>query len=165
MLRLTILLCGGLFVFLLVAGEDRGQVRHGLLAPPVQAIAVAPTVPAPVKVPVATVSEAVFIPALPDQPVRQANAQTAAQPTVGQVAETQVTDIAAQGRLAVVTARAVNVRSGPTTEAPVVGRLTTGEEVLVVADQPTVDGWSRVRIEGDGVTGYVATRLLQPIDP
>lgn len=162
MLRLTILLCGGLFVFLLVAGEDRGQVRHGLLAPPVQAIAVAPTVPAPVKVPVATVSEAVFIPALPDQPVRQANAQTAAQPAVE---ETPVTDIAAQGRLAVVTARAVNVRSGPTTEAPVVGRLTTGEEVLVVADQPTVDGWSRVRIEGDGVTGYVATRLLQPIDP
>lgn len=69
-----------------------------------------------------------------------------------------------------VLATAINVRSGPSASDPVVGRLTKGEEVLVVADSgsdggsdggPGGDsGWLHIRIEGDGVEGYVAARLL-----
>ena len=38
--------------------------------------------------------------------------------------------------------------------------LTKGEQVLVVQDENPVEGWSKVRLEGDGIEGYVATRLL-----
>ena len=64
------------------------------------------------------------------------------------------------GRILQVGARSANVRSGPDTDCDVVSRLTRGESVLVVAEGDGPDGWSLIRIEGDGVEGYIATRLL-----
>ena len=64
------------------------------------------------------------------------------------------------GRILQVGARSANVRSGPGTDFDVVSRLTRGESVLVVAEGDGPDGWSLIRIEGDGVEGYIATRLL-----
>jgi uncharacterized protein YgiM (DUF1202 family) len=62
-----------------------------------------------------------------------------------------------------VNANSVNVRAEPSTEAEVVGKLTTGEAALVVAP---VDGdWARIVIQGDGVEGYVALRYLSPEAP
>jgi uncharacterized protein YgiM (DUF1202 family) len=45
----------------------------------------------------------------------------------------------------------------------VAGRLTRGEAVTVVADAG--DGWLRIRIEGDGLEGFVAARLLTETAP
>lgn len=169
MIRLIAVLCFGLFAVLLIAGEDKGQVRQGLMArtDATEAPAAAPARPAAPALaaePVAAVSEAVFVPA---QPVRNVPDPATPIPAMSDQAAADPAPPEAEGWFAVVAARAVNVRAGPSTAAPVVGRLTNGEEVLVVTvvDQPAIDGWSLVRIEGDGVTGYVASRLLQPLDP
>lgn len=57
-----------------------------------------------------------------------------------------------------VIANSANVRGGPSTGFPVVGRLTRGEEVEVVEADPS--GWVRIRVQGDGVDGWIAARLL-----
>lgn len=57
-----------------------------------------------------------------------------------------------------VDASALNVRSGPTTSASVVGRLLQFEIVEVLEENS--DGWARIRIEGDGIEGWVASRFL-----
>lgn len=155
-----------MFLVLLIAGEDKGQVRQGLMAPPVLAQSPAPVkppAPAPDAEPTAQITEAVFVPA---QPVR-VQPSTPTPVNVEPETETVAPQIAPQieDRLAVVTARSANVRSGPSTQDAVIGRLTAGEEVLVVIEENAVEGWSLVRIEGDGVTGYVASRLLQPVTP
>ncbi|WP_415184895.1 SH3 domain-containing protein [Phaeovulum sp.] len=56
----------------------------------------------------------------------------------------------------------LNVRAGPSTGHSVVDRLTRGDEALVISD-PTAE-WVQIRIEGDGVDGWVARRLLTPAD-
>ena len=60
----------------------------------------------------------------------------------------------------VVNTKSVNVRAGPGKDFSVVDRLVRGESVLVVVQGEGPDGWSLIRIEGDGVEGYVASRLL-----
>ena len=62
---------------------------------------------------------------------------------------------------AVVMAEAVNVRSGPSTGDGVAGRLVRGDEVMLVG--PEQDGWVQVRVEGDGIDGFVAARFLSPL--
>lgn len=57
-----------------------------------------------------------------------------------------------------VEASALNVRSGPSTSNAVVGRLLQFEIVELLEETP--DGWARIRIEGDGVEGWVASRFL-----
>lgn len=156
MVRLTVVLCAGLFVAFLIAGEDKGQKRQGLLVPVVLAevpAPVAPPAPSPIVTPQATLTEAVFVPV---QPVR-----SQIDSPVPVAAEPQPVVTKSADRLAVVTARSANVRSGPSTADPVVGRVTAGEEVLVVLEENATAGWSLVRIEGDGIEGYVASRLLQ----
>jgi len=70
---------------------------------------------------------------------------------------------AAAGRVWFVTAGAVNVRAGPSTQAEILGRLGTGEAAVVLAE---VDAdWARILIEGDGMEGYVAIRYLSPAAP
>jgi hypothetical protein len=56
-----------------------------------------------------------------------------------------------------ITATSANVRGGPSIGNPVVGRLTRGEEVEVLE---TANGWARIRLQGDGVEGWVSTKLL-----
>lgn len=57
-----------------------------------------------------------------------------------------------------VVADAINVREGPSTSNAVIGRLTRNEAVSVVSEAES--GWVRIRIEGDGLEGFVAARLL-----
>lgn len=64
------------------------------------------------------------------------------------------------GQIFRVAAKGANVRGGQGTDHPVVGRLARNEDVLVVADPG--NGWVQVRIEGDGVSGWMAKRLLHP---
>jgi hypothetical protein len=164
MIRLTVILCVGLFVVLLIAGEDRGQVRQGLLNPPVVAEVRTPVaaVPRPTVVETeAEVAEAVFV---PGQPVRVEPALPVPEPVLAEPAP--VEDVAPpqpENSFAVVNATSVNVRAGPSTADSIIGRLSSGEQVLIVVEAAPVDGWNLVRIEGDGIEGYVASRLLTPL--
>lgn len=65
----------------------------------------------------------------------------------------------AGGTLWEVNTSSLNVRSGPSTAEAVVDRLSRGEQVLVTAETA---GWVKVRIEGDGVDGWVSKKLLRP---
>jgi uncharacterized protein YgiM (DUF1202 family) len=69
----------------------------------------------------------------------------------------------AQPPILYVSASSVNVRQGPSTAEAVIGRLARGEAVTVVEDAG--DGWSHIRIEGDGIDGFIATRLLSDAAP
>lgn len=180
MLRWTLLLCIGLYLTLSIGGEDRGQKRLGLLeaerdaeratawaaagsdaqvtaeqdrAEPSVDLAFAPhtaliTPPAPAQVQ-AAVAEA----------VSQALRDTQAAPTP--IASSQPET--APGRVMYVTGRAVNVRTGPSTRTEVVDRLLRGDEVSVVWVEQ--NGWARIRVEGDGVDGYMALGLLSDAPP
>lgn len=68
--------------------------------------------------------------------------------------------VLAGGALFVIEASRANIRSGPSTGAPVVESLSRGEEVLVISDAG--ERWVRIRIEGDGVEGWIARSLLRP---
>lgn len=178
MIRLVLLLCVGLYLSLMILGQDHGQVRYGLMPAPEQPAAPEPVRAAPEPVLVAS-EPSVFIPA-----------QTVMEPAVPQTPETEVTVQAASvvaapdvvgvtvpeptpeiqpepeipgGKLFFVSATGANVREGPGTDYGVLGSLAQGEQVLVVIEDTPVDGWSRVRLEGDGGEGYIATRLLSEL--
>lgn len=68
-----------------------------------------------------------------------------------------------QAQVWFVKADSVNVRAEPSTEAAILGKLGTGEELLLVA--VVNEEWSRIVIQGDGIEGYVATRFLSPVAP
>ena len=62
-----------------------------------------------------------------------------------------------------VAASRVNVREGPSTGNPVVGSVAYADAVEIVSE-PT-NGWVEIRIEGDGIHGYMAARFLQETPP
>ncbi|WP_431298395.1 SH3 domain-containing protein [Tabrizicola sp. BL-A-41-H6] len=200
MFRLTALLLVGMFLALLIAGEDRGQLRPGLaraaLEPKVEPVAkaepeeVVRVVEAPVIAKTATASAAAKPVAVAaaasaapeparavvqemDEVFTLSNLQTeeipagpdATQEVAGEpLAEVSEPDApGAEGQIMYVTANSVNVREGPSTEAPVLGKLGSGEAALVVND---VDGeWARIVIQGDGMEGFVAMRFLSAESP
>jgi hypothetical protein len=199
MFRLTALLGVGIYLALLVGGQDRGQQRFGLM----QAQAPAPQAAAPVAaaapaVPPAPAAEAAAVPEAPvarravpegvaslplvvpasysepeepptfslSDPVADGGAMAfaATAMVLDPQAAAAVTRPPAEGAataanvIRVVIGSSVNVREGPSTEAAVLGKLVRGEEVLVIRAE--ANGWARVRIEGDGIEGFVATRFL-----
>lgn len=79
------------------------------------------------------------------------------------VAEPAAEAAPAGGTIWYVTADSVNVRSAPSTEAEVLGRLGNGEAALLVT--AVGSDWARIVIQGDGVEGYVAMRYLSPTSP
>lgn len=160
MFRLTALLSGVIFLVLLIGGQDRGQVRQGLMAAAVVPDAAPVIVAAPVPEPDATA--AVFVPA---QPVRTAPATPEVVPVVAAAVIVAEPEPTPDARIAYVDARSINVRAGPSTDQDIVGRLTRGEAVLVVQAQASPNGWTLIRIEGDGIEGYVASRLLTDLAP
>lgn len=82
----------------------------------------------------------------------------AAPPEPQAAAEPAAAEIEAEPVVLYVTASSVNVRSGPSAETEALTRLPRGEAVLVLpSDTP---GWSMIRLEGDGVEGYIASRFL-----
>ena len=149
MFRLLVLLCAGLFLALLVGGQDRGQLRFGLMNAPVAAKAPTPLPETPVEVTAAVFAPAKPVMVAPIAPVAQAVEPVAA---AAPAFEPQVFYI---------DAKSVNVRSGPGKTNPVIARLARDEAVLVVSQTDEENGWSLIRIEGDGVEGYVATQLLR----
>ena len=161
MFKLTFFLCAGLFTAMYFGGADRGQKRFGLVEqPPIGGVTVVDAAevvldqPRAVVAPAGSaVTEAAFVPEAPLM-VTPAVAEAIAAPVA---AEAVAVD---PGVLMVVNTKSANVRSGPGKDYDVVGRLMRGDSVLVVAQGEGADGWSLIRIEGDGVEGYIASRLL-----
>ena len=154
MIRLVLLLCAGLYFGLMVLGEDRGQKRYGLMLAdqqPRETVAAVVAADPVVFIPAQTVME----PTAPETPVA-AEPAAVAEAAPEALPEPEVPG----GQLLTVATTTANVRAGPGKSFGVVGSLDRGEQVLVVAEENPVDGWSRVRLEGDGIEGYVATRLL-----
>jgi uncharacterized protein YgiM (DUF1202 family) len=176
MFKLTAMLCAAMFAVLLIGGEDRGQLRPGLIN--------APTVIAATPAPAAEVVLAAAVtPAEPAQPadvalvstpVQVASAttpatETAIEETVFSLANyaddapAPVAEVQTAGDLAYVVAESVNVREGPGTDNPVLTRLSQGEAVMIVSTDET--GWARIRIEGDGVEGFMSMDYLSSAAP
>ncbi len=190
MLRLMVLLCAAIFVTLLIAGQDKGQMRPGLakavaegeeivvlqrrvaaVAPqdPVGEPAVAMLAPA-----ADVVVEAASYVADPP-PAEVATRRVVPLPiftlsnlptvTVDPVEEAPAAPPSATsaGDVWYVTANTVNVREGPSTDTFVVEKLKRGEAVSVAFEEGSE--WARVTIQGDGLEGYVALRFLSPDTP
>lgn len=193
MLRLTVLLCAAIFVTLLIAGEDKGQMRPGLAAAVAKGEEIV-VLERRTAAPVAVVEEAVVEVAAAAAPapleaavlepapaVAEAGPKVtpdpvftlSALPTVAvdtTTAEEPVEEVAAaevpaeaSGEIWYVTANSVNVREGPSTDASIVEKLGRGEAVTV-SFEPGSE-WAKVSIEGDGLEGYIALRFLSPEAP
>jgi uncharacterized protein YgiM (DUF1202 family) len=131
---------------------DKVQVSAGTdtLATPAEAVEVATVAPAPAAEP-ESVAETVV----------PAASETLAEP------ETSVADeIAAalsDAQVWYVNAEQVNVREGPSTAYGKVGKVAFGDAIEILSDPG--DDWVRIRIQGDGVEGYIARRFLQDSEP
>lgn len=62
-----------------------------------------------------------------------------------------------------VTGSRVNVREGPSTDYSVLGKVIRGDAAEIISD-PDAE-WVKIRIEGDGVEGYIAKRFMAVQDP
>lgn len=167
MFKLTFFLCAGLYAAMIFGGANHGQQRFGLMEQPkaapivvrkaIQVVPdqVAPEVAAAPAAPVvANLTEAAFV---PDAPLMAAVPAVEATPNAQQP---EAAPESTPGVVMVVNTKSANVRSGPGQDFDVVGRLARGEPVLVVVQGEGADGWSLIRVEGDGVEGYIASRLL-----
>lgn len=163
MIRLVLVLGAGLFAAMLIGGQDHGQLRFGLMAPKQTAAepavlaanvvaepssVAAVTAPVVIATPVIDISFAPSAPVMTDLPVVADTTEVLDQPQPD------------ADRILLVSAKSVNVRDGPGKDFAVVSRLSRGEAVLVVSSGEGPDSWSLIRIEGDGVEGYVASRFL-----
>lgn len=142
MFRLTVILGAGIFLAMLIGGQDRGQKRFGLMAQPGSQEAPVAVAVLPEIAPEALPQDVVAASFAPEKPLMAAPAAQAG------------------GKLFYVASDTANVREGPGKDHAVIETLLKGESVLVVFQGEGSDGWSLIRIEGDGVEGYVASRLL-----
>ncbi|MCF6316264.1 MAG: SH3 domain-containing protein [Marinosulfonomonas sp.] len=62
-----------------------------------------------------------------------------------------------------VTGSRVNVRGGPSINYEVLGKVVYGEAAEIISD-PDAD-WVKIRIEGDGVEGFIMKRFMTDVDP
>lgn len=62
-----------------------------------------------------------------------------------------------------VNASRVNVRAGPSTTNSVIGSVDFADALQILSD-PTED-WVKIRVEGDGVEGFMASRFLTESAP
>ncbi len=76
------------------------------------------------------------------------------------IAQTPEPEPALQRVLRYFSVASANVREGPSKDFAVLERLPRGEAVSVVATSDAASGWTLIRIEGDGIEGYISTSLL-----
>ncbi len=167
-----------MFVTLLIGGRDHGQLRPGLAEAEAErtaqeAVAEAQgdietgvvqasftpeeNLPAAVEPSADAVSGELNLPLI-EAAVEEAVTEPAAAP------KTEEAEPAEDGKtVAYVTASSVNVRDGPGTTFGVLGRLERGDAATVVWTDDT--GWARIRIEGDGIEGFVSADYLSATAP
>lgn len=171
--KLLSLLTAGMFVTLLIGGEDKGQMRQGLIGRQQEPAAQSPILHADKVEPDSEMVLTNFSPVTVQEPAASPATSSAIAGHLVIVAPEKTAVIAAAVEAApdtgadlpimYVSSQAVNVRKGPSTNHEIVGRLTLAEAVTVVS--PIVDGWAQIRIEGDGIEGFIAARLLTNTDP
>ena len=189
MIRLLLVLCAAIFVTLQIGGDNAGAKPLGLVnhvaprdaQPPEQA-------PQRQAQPPAQMADAARNPMLINAsmtttdatPPARAMTRPLTRPSLDRLSAESATSVA-DGDLAAadtampegasqpgaqdvyyVKGRGVNVRSGPSSRSAVVGKLGRGEAVTVVWVEP--NGWARIRIEGDGIEGYMAKDFLATRD-
>jgi hypothetical protein len=154
---------------LAAAGDGPAPVSPQTLPAPVSAESIARTQPQPagssaISAAFATAEAAsedaqaaegltLALPLVEPAPPRAVAAEPVAEPVTPQAPPADATP-----RLQYVVADTVNVRAGPSAKTDSLTKLDRGEAVQVLpSDTP---GWSMIRLEGDGVEGYVATRFL-----
>lgn len=152
MTKLVILLCGTLFLTMLIGGQDRGQLRFGLMAEPdvrqqepVKRAAIS-SQPAQTAVTIVVFAPSEPVMAIPAESVEMVESLPPAPEVVLKVLY--------------IDAKSVNVREGPGKDFPVVARLSRGVAVQALTGLDGPQGWTRIRIEGDGLEGYIASNLL-----
>ena len=148
MIRLTLLLSGSIWAAMNFAPE---------LDEPVFTEQVAEVVP--VEDPVVEVTRTALV-----SPVEIVAPVVAAEPesvTPIEVAEIQLPE--PERLIWFVTGSRVNVRSGPSTNNEVMGKVLYGDAAEIISD-PDAD-WVQIRIEGAGVEGYVMKRFMTDVDP
>ncbi|RRH78602.1 SH3 domain-containing protein [Falsigemmobacter faecalis] len=131
------------------APETTAEALPAELPPAVQRIA-----DSPVELPGVSLSTGPVIleNIAPSEAMVQLAAAETARPQRGSAAGSYVTSFRQ------VTARSANVRGGPSTQNQVLGRLAQGDEVTVVEDGG--NGWFLIRVEGDGLEGWISGTLL-----
>lgn len=159
MFRYLLFFALGLYLTLLIGGEDRGQQRAGLrgdyaidLAQPLPTkptptLAAAPAVEAPADTLRILPAAQVATPAPAPEPEPE--------PALASINLPSIT-------LRTITAEAANVRDAASRTGTVIGRVERGEIVQMV--EQTGD-WVHIRIEGDGIDGYVHRRLISDKAP
>ncbi len=118
--------------------------------------------PAPEVTPVAMITPvAVMTPVASPEPV--------AEPAVAEAVAEVMAEVEAETTpeperiIWYVTGSRVNVREGPSTNYTVLGKVLYGDAAEIISD-PNAD-WVKIRIEGDGVEGYIAKRFMTDVDP
>ena len=162
MIRLVLLLCGGLLAAMLIGGRDHGQVRFGLVVAaqaspePRAAVVAAPIIKAQ-PAPEATVVAADAAPFTPATPVMV----TEVSATSADAAN--ATDAAAEpaGEPMQINASSLKVRVKPGKNFTVIARLPRDARVLLIKHDEENEGWSLIRIEKGGMRGYVQTQYLR----
>jgi hypothetical protein len=162
MFRYLVVFGATFYVALLIGGEDRGQQRMGLQG--AYDVALAPALPTPepetdtqiAATPAAPTDTLRILPA-PDratiQPASLTNA--APEPAFNDFNNPTVT-------LRYITADAANVRDAASRTGSVIDRVERGEIVQLVE---VVGDWVHIRIEGDGIDGFVHSRLISSDAP
>ncbi len=162
LVKLMVLLGAGFLAIAALYGAAGGPQRHGLTDPAEGVASTAPasepaTAPDPVQALPATVRRLADTPVSgPLRPVILGERQP-----VPVATSTPAPGIGlALHDIRRVTSTSANVRGGPSTGHAVVGRVTLGEEVEVV--EQGGNGWLRIRLQGDGVDGWISARLVGP---
>lgn len=179
MFRLTLFLCFALFMALQIGGADHGQKRLGLLEAEEEAQAdairqakideaAATSSAEPLALAAEAVEKPVAIAFASGEPLIQQAVATVVPAVEKSAAKVEAVsllteDVAApppqeEAKILYVTGRSVNVRGGPSTDNPIVGKVSRGDEVAVIWLED--NGWARIRVEGDGVDGYVSMDFL-----
>ena len=192
MLRLLILFGITFYGVMIVFGEDRGQLRAGLRDAPMATVPPAPPV---VLADSAEAQPAAPSVAVPDQaqrilplPQDSADAQPSPMPSAVELAEQALlqtasipieiatetvtetvteaqteTDLPATATLRWVAVDSANVRAQPGRDGAIAGRIERNDVVQVLWMED--NGWARIRMEGDGVDGFVFGDLLTDVEP
>lgn len=162
MFRYLIFFGAAFYMALLIGGEDRGQQRFGLQG--AYDVAVIPALPAPDDPDPVAIAAAPSPPAdtlrilpAPDSAVIQPASLTnsAPEPSFNNFNNPTVT-------LRYITADAANVRDAGSRTGSVIGRLERGEIVQLIEE---TGDWVHIRIEGDGIDGFVHRRLVSTDAP
>lgn len=162
MFKYLLFFSAAFYLTLLIGGQDTGQERMGLRG--AYAIDLTQPTPAPAQTAVADPAPAAPRDTIRILPVAQSTAtppvvlEQAAAPTEPAFNDFNNPTVT----LRTITAEAANVRDAASRTGAVIGRLERGEIVQMVEQ---VGDWVHIRIEGDGVEGFVHRRLISTEPP